>query len=218
MDGRCPEQAVWILWFEAELKGALGSAEGIRALAQAAVRLAEPPTIVCEIVAALALCEALAGEHEWQTLLDTAENALRLIRAQRAMQFILPIPLAHIGTAQLELGNLNASRAAAELGIAFMRSSESAWSPHSYAVLARAQLALAEPAVDIAATLDEYATLLTRTGFHLYEGELHELCARLAAREGHHAEQTAALRRAHDCYTHFGMTAHLAGLQRDFGL
>ncbi len=82
--------------------------------------------------------------------------------------------------------------------------------PHSYAVLARAQLALDEPAADIARTLDEYAALLERTEFHLFEGELHELRARLADREGQQAEKTAALQRAHDCYTRFGMTAQAA--------
>ncbi len=87
-----------------------------------------------------------------------------------------------------------------------MRTSKSALIPHSYAVLARAQLALVEPAANIAATLDEYAALLERTGFHLYAGELHELRARLAEREGHQADRTAALQRAFDSYTQFGMT------------
>lgn len=49
--------------------------------------------------------------------------------------------------------------------------------------------------------------LLERTGFHLYEGELHELRARLADREGRETEKSAALERARDCYTRFGMTA-----------
>ena len=120
---------------EAELKGALGSAEGLGTLAQAAVRLAEPLSIANEIVATLALCEALAAEHEWQTLLDTAENALRLIHAQRALQLILPIPLAYIGRAQLELGNLDESRAAAQEGVTFMRKSKAAFNPRCYAVL-----------------------------------------------------------------------------------
>src|SRR6266851_4167503 len=89
----------------------------------------------------------------------------------------------------------------------FVRESKGAWSPHSYAVLARAQLALGEPAADIGRTLDEYAALLESTEFHLFEGELHELRARLAEREGRHAERAAALQRAYDCYTRFGMTA-----------
>ncbi len=91
-----------------------------------------------------------------------------------------------------------------------MRKSKYAWSPHSYAVLARAQLALAEPAADIARTLDDYAALLARTEFHLFEGELYELRAHLAEREGPQSERTAALQRAGDCYTGFSMTAQAA--------
>ena len=78
---------------------------------------------------------------------------------------------------------------------------------HCYAVLARVQLALAEPAADIAHTLDEYDALLIRTGARVYEGELHELRARLAEREGQLAKRAAALNRAFECYTRFGMTA-----------
>ena len=163
-------------------------------------------------------CYSLAYDREWQPSLDVATDTLRLIRARGALRLFEPSFLAHIGTAHLELGNVPAGRAAALEGVTFMREAKCALSPHSYAVLARARLALAEPAADIVATLDEYAALLERTGFHLYEGELHEMRARLAARESHHAEQTAALTYAHDCYVQFGMTAHLARLQRDFGL
>ena len=137
-----------------------------------------------------------------------------------AMTFIFPpqvsqisisiLNTALIGTAELELGNLEAGRAAAQEGVHFMRESQALFNPHGYVVLARAQLALSEPAADIASTLDEYEALLTRTGFHLYEGELHELRARLAEREGQQAEHLAALARAHDCYTRFGMTAQAA--------
>jgi hypothetical protein len=64
--------------------------------------------------------------------------------------------------------------------------------------MAPARPRLAEPAADIARTLDQYAALLGRTAFHLYEGELHELRARLASRQGHQAEKAAAFQRARD--------------------
>lgn len=99
----------------------------------------------------------------------------------------------------------------------FIRTSKGVWNPHSYAVLVRAQLELNEPAADIARTLDEYAALLERTGFHLYEGELHELRARLADREGQEAEKTAALKRARDSYTRFGMTAQALRVAQAMG-
>ena len=79
-------------------------------------------------------------------------------------------------------------------------------------MLARAQLALGEPAADIARPLAEYVALLERTEYRLFEGERHEPRARLADREGHQAETAAALQRARDCYTRFGMTAHAARL------
>ena len=202
---------------EAELQHNLGNSDGMRALAHAAARLAEHLGVGNEILAAHILCYALACEHEWQPVLDAASDALRLIRERGAMRLHEPMFLAHVGAAQLELGNLAAGRAAAAEGVVSMRESQSAWNPHCYAVLARAQLALGEPTADIASTLDEYAALLERTGFHLFEGELHELRARLADREGHQAEQAAALQRAHDCYTRFGMTAHAARVAKEIG-
>jgi hypothetical protein len=150
-------------------------------------------------------------------LLEAAGDTLRLIRERSALRLDEPVCLAQIGTAELELGNLKPGRAAAEEGVVFMRESKSVWNPRSYAVLARAQLALGEPAADIASTLDEYAALLERTEFHLFEGELYELRARLAEREGHQAEQTAALQRAHDCYTRFGMTAQATRVKEAMG-
>jgi hypothetical protein len=133
----------------------------MRTLAHAATRLAENLGVGNEIVAALATCVALACDGEWRPLLDTAGAALRLSRERGAIRLSEPSFLAHIGTAQLELGNLTAGLAAAEDGVAFIRESKGV-SPHSYAVFAR-------PA-DIASTLDEYAALLERTEFHLFEG------------------------------------------------
>jgi adenylate cyclase len=210
LDNGYPEQAMWELSFGADFKYALGSCDGMRALAHTATRLAEHLGVANEINAAFAQCAAPACEREWQLVLNTASNALRLIRERGATRLFEPNFLAHIGTAQLELGNLEAGRAAAAEGVVFMRASQCAYNPHSYAVLARAQLALGEPTADIVSTLDEYAVLLERTEFHLYEGELHELRAQLAEREGREAEKTAALQRAHDCYLRFGMTAQAA--------
>jgi adenylate cyclase len=210
LDSGYPEVALWMLFGGSELKYALGNCDGLRALAQAAARLAEPFGVANEILAASTLCDALACEHEWQPLLDAANDALCLIRERSAGRPLEPMFLAFIGAAQLALGNLEAGRAAAAEGVAFIRAFQSVRNPHSYVVLARAQLALGEPADDITSTLDEYAALLERTELHLFEGELYELRARLAEREGHEAEKTAALRRAQDCYTRFGMTAQAA--------
>jgi hypothetical protein len=137
-------------------------------------------------------------------LLDAAGDSLRLIRERGALRLAEPSFLAHLGSAQIGLGDLEAGRAAAEEGVILMRESKSAWSPHSYAVLARAQLELHAPAADITRTLDEYAGLLERMEFHLFEGELYELRGRLAHREGRHVERAVAVQRAYDCYASFG--------------
>jgi len=212
-----PEQALWTLLVETELKHALNIPDGMRALAHTAARLAEPLGVGNEIFSTMVLCYILAREHDWSPLLDAASEALRLIRERGAMRLAESLFLAHIGAAQLALGNPEAGRAAAVEGVACMLASQSAYNPRSYAVLARAQLALNEPAADIASTLDEYAALLERTGFHLYEGELHELRTQLAEREGHETEKAAALRRAHDCYNRFGMTAQAARVAKELG-
>ena len=212
-----PEQALWTSAFEMELRYALGNTEGVYELAQLATRLAENLGATNELCAATSRSEALACAENWGSVSDLATDTLQRVRAHGAGRLWEPKVPALIGTAELKRGNSATSRVAAQEGVAFMRESQSAWNPHCYAVLAHAQLALTEPAADIAATLDEYEALLTRTGHHLYEGELHELRAKLAAREGHPAERTAALARAHACYTRFGMltqAARIAGLQQ----
>ena len=60
----------------------------------------------------------------------------------------------------------------------------------------KGRLSFLELAADILATLGEYAALIARTEFHLYEDELKELRARLAEREGHQVGRAAALARA----------------------
>ena len=118
--------------------------------------------------------------------------------------------LTQVAIAQLELGNLIAGRVAAQEAVDHMRECSNAFNPHAYAVLARSQFALARSVIEITGTLDEYTALLARTKFHVYEGELHESRARLAEREGRRAERAAALHRAYECYTRFGMAAQAA--------
>ena len=207
------ENAVYCISVEMELRYALRDTTGLHALAQTAARLAENLGTLTEIVAAISCCDALACDRDWDALRVTGTDMIRMLRECNIGRVYEPRLLALVGTAELERGNPEASRAAAHEGVLIMCESQSVWNPHSYAVLARAQLVLAEPVADIAGTLDEYEVLLTRTGFHVYAGELHELRelrARLAEREGQQAERAAALARAHDCYTRFGMTGHAA--------
>jgi hypothetical protein len=217
LDGGYRNDAFIVLSVEAQFKYDIGSCDGMRPLAQTAMRLAENLGVGNEIFAAIAQCAALACDREWQPLLDAAGDGLRLIRERGAQRLYQPIFLAHIGTAQLELGNLEAGCEAAREGVVLMRESKGALNPHCYAVLARAQLELREPAANIASTLDEYAALLERTEFHLFEGELHELRARLADREGRHADKIASLKRAFECYTSFGMTTQASRVKEALG-
>jgi hypothetical protein len=113
LDSGYPEQALWMVAVGPALKYALGSSDGIRALAQAAMRLAENLGVGNEVVAAIASCAVLACDREWQALLEAAGDAWGLIRERGAIRLCEPSFLAHIGTAQLELGNLAVGRAAA---------------------------------------------------------------------------------------------------------
>ena len=201
IDAGHPEQALWGLSYEVELRFALGHDEGIRALAQTAIRLAENLGALNEIIAAIVRSDALAFDNDWRASSELANETLRGVRQRGANRPREPRLLTQVAMAQLELGNLEAGRAAAQEAVDHVREYQTAFNPHGYAVLARAQLALAEPTADITSTLDEYAALLVRSQFHVYEGELHELRARLAEREGQQSDLAAALTLSQDCYT-----------------
>jgi len=58
-----------------------------------------------------------------------------MIRERGAQRMFEPIFLAHMRAAQLELGNLEAGRAAAQEGMSLMRETKGASCPLGYAVL-----------------------------------------------------------------------------------
>ena len=209
LDCGYPEQAMWAAWCEANLRSALGKG-GIDALAQWIAPLTERFGVAAAVILEATRCNALTADHAWQTVVETGATGLCLIRERSAMHPMQPFFLAHTANAHLELGEALLGRTEALAGVDYMRETHSVFDPHCYAVLARAQLELREPEPDIASTLDEYAALIERTGFHIYEGEMHELRARLAEREGRQADRAAALAIAHDCYTRFGMTGQAA--------
>ena len=185
---------MWAAWCEANLRSALGTG-GIDALAQWIAPLTEPFGVVGAVILAATRCNAL--------------TALRLIRERGAVHPVQPFFLTHTANAHLELGAAPLGRTDALAGVDYMRETKSVFDPHSYAVLARAQLELREPATAIASTLDEYAALIERTGFHIYEGEMHELHAPGRARRSAWVIDSA-LARAHECYTRFGMAVQAA--------
>ena len=199
------ENAIFALFLELELRYALGRFDDAYTRIRMAEQWARNKGFMWELITMVATCDALLGAEDWQVLRANATAALEQIREQ-GLAIHAPRFRAHLGIAELARGNASAAREAALAGVQGMRDMQAVWNPHSYAVLARAQLALAEPTSAISETLDEYEAVLQRTGFHIYDGEMHDLRARLAAREGHEAERSAALARAHDCYTRFGMT------------
>jgi len=212
--GGYPEQALWAAAWEMELRYALGIIDGVRVLALAATQLAEKLGDINDVLAKTIMCDALACDGSWVEVSNIASDTLHRVRESGIGTNWISRLLAHIAIAHLERGNSEAACAAALEGVEFMRKTQSVWNPHCYAVLIRARLALAQPAANIAHTLDEYEALLSRTGFHIYKGELHELRARLAEREGWRAECVAALARAHDCYSGFGMSAQASRIER----
>jgi hypothetical protein len=205
-----PEQAMWAAIWEIELRYALGNTDGVRDIPRIATQLAENLGAVNEVLAAICQCDARACDSDWNALSELATVQLHRLRKQGAGRNREPRLLALIGTAQLELGNLERGRDAARQCVAFIRESHSGINPHGYAVLARAQLALHESAADIAGALAEYESVLTHSGFRVYAGELHELRACLAEREGPTRERAAALALAHTGYTRFGRATQAA--------
>jgi class 3 adenylate cyclase len=176
-----PEQALWCVIGEAELRRALDRWDDSLGLTAAAMRLAENLAAGGEVLARVTLCDELACHRDWPALLEAATNALDFVRESGALRLHEATFLGHIGEARLELGELEAARAAAQEGVDFIRGAQGFWRPHAYAVLARIQLARGEPREKTANTLDEYAAVLDRTEMNVLQGELDELRARVAA-------------------------------------
>ena len=209
-DAGYPEQALWTLYAEAELKFHARRPDGAGALAENALSLAARLGVGNELMAALAVCAVLECERDWLALRDAAMKALAALRERGALRLVEAIFLAHLGVAELELGNVSESRIAAAAGVEFMRTSSSLINPHSYAVLARAQLALGETTAAITQILDEYAIVLIRTECNLLRTDLLDLRAQLALREGDVEASAALLRDAAESRAQFGVTSTAA--------
>ncbi|MGE3568827.1 MAG: adenylate/guanylate cyclase domain-containing protein [Gammaproteobacteria bacterium] len=211
------ENAFFSLALEIDLRYGLGRGEDAAMRVEVTSRWSRNMGVMWELVATIAQCDALLYGEDWTALIATASAALERIGELGAGEIYAPRFHALLASAQLGLGNAIAARESAGAGVQLMRDSGGVWNPHAYALLARAQLALGEPRAAIDDTLDEYEALLERTGFGLYAGELHELRAELAGREGDRQARLAALQTAHDEYARFGMstrTARVAALIR----
>jgi len=187
-----------ILWsapHEAKFLRALHRDPDLRALAGSVADVLRTPggrADTNRVFASEVLFLLHASNLDWGAALDEATLAFGLIRERGANKPFESQVLANIACAQLELGNLQAARAAASEAIECLRSSGVILLPGAYSALARVQLALDEPAADIAVTLEEYAAVLARAGLDLCQGELAELQAGLAARENRTASDPSA--------------------------
>lgn len=205
-----PEQALWIIYGEAEARYHAGHFEGARGLADAARWLVARLGVGNELMGAMAICMSLACESDWPALEAATERAIDLIETSGAMRPVVALFRGLRGTALAALGDLPGARVQARRGVDYMRESACYINPHAYGVLARLDIALGAPAAGLTALLDEYGLLLERTGYGLFEGELEELRGSLAAREGDRAAAGAAFRRAGAIYGRFGMAAAAA--------
>ncbi|MCP5200684.1 MAG: AAA family ATPase [Gammaproteobacteria bacterium] len=210
-----PEMALWLAGYEVELKLALEESKGLENLARLQAAWAENQGMLSRVNAAVCQCDLQASNRAWSIVLRIVDETLNEIELSGVGELFRPRLLALRGGAQLAMGNPKAARSAALEGVAFMRDTHSAWNLRSYAVLARAQLALDEPGAAVAATLDEYAGVLERTGFAIYEGESQELRAALAERDGDQAARSTALEQALACYTRFGMDAQAHRVEQE---
>lgn len=218
VDNGFPDAEIWWLWLESEPRCALGGVTGAPLSAPTTITRVETLGLGNEVIAILIRCYTFAVNGAWEDLLATASEGLQLSRDAASFRAVDAQFFAHVARATLEIGQFENARDVAEAGVRLMRESKCVSHPQGHAMLARAQIALRESAVAIAATLDEYASLLAQMEFHLFEGELHELRAQLADRECHRAEQMASIALARDCYARFGMATHVARIDRVTGL
>jgi hypothetical protein len=211
------EMILWLfLTYESELIRIAGSDDALRRLAADCARAftrVDARTGLNRIIASVLSSALNAADLKWGAALVDAREALRAQEAYGAHPGEASV-FEHIARAQLSLGDPSAGRAAVAQGVSRMKESGSIYRPGVCGVLARAQLALHESAADIRPTLDEYESLLTRTGLRLLQGELHEIRAELAAREGATAERVQALKTAGALYAQMGLTAK-ANAMRD---
>jgi hypothetical protein len=202
------EQTVWAIVEGAWLDLVGGTGGGFQARAREAQSRAEHLGAANQSLAALALCRALAIDGDWQGVLETASVALRNGREARAGLFVEVGLLSSVSQAELELGRPDAARAAASEAVEQMQSYAYLYWLIPYRDLARAQLALGEPRVEVEQTLDAFLQTIEQTDQRVFEGLMHELRAELAEREGDSAGRAQSLQHALDAYESFGITAH----------
>ncbi len=212
-----PEQALWLSWLESELKVVTRISGGTPELAKQAAELPVPRGLSNYVLAHLVLCDELFCSRKWQQLRDTAARIAELMQERNALVTLIPMFLAHQGNAWLALDDAPRARELAREGIAFMEESCSMWRPDVYVLMARAQLALGEPAATITASLATCEEVLLRCGFDVWVGEVYEMRAELAAREHDRAAHDAALAQAYASYRRFGLTEREDALRRKAG-
>jgi adenylate cyclase len=210
-----PEMVSWFAMNEGILGTVLGESRDLERRAREALRIAEHQNTHTQSVAQHAWSSALAVSGRWEELLRVCSEGLREIERTNSTRWFELQGIYYLSWAQLELGQHRAARASASRAVALMEEREFYYVPRPYAVLARAQMALDEPAEAIGATLDEYAAVLTQRRLRLFEPELHELHARLASSVGEQDRAAAELEHACRLYRQVGATRHAERLARE---
>jgi adenylate cyclase len=210
-----PEMVSWFAMNKGILATVLGESRDLERSAQEALRIAEHQNTHTQSVARHAWSSALAVSGRWEELLRVCSEGLREIERTNSTRWFELQGIYYLSWAQLELGQHRAARASASRAVALMEEREFYYVPRPYAVLARAQMALDEPAEAIGATLDEYAAVLTQRRLRLFEPELHELHARLASSVGEQDRAAAELEHACRLYRQVGATRHAERLARE---
>lgn len=214
LDSDNPEQALWALYWEYELRFALRDTSRVHALAHSMAALAENLGAINEMLAAIPRCDAFISNADWPAALELATTMLDWVRARGVGRFWEPHWLATIATIQLARGEPEAAREAAAGGVAIVDGTRMYWSLHAHAALARAQIQAGDPARSVDTTLDEYDARIEETGYRIYEGDLHEIRAQLAAGQGRADVSARAFGLAAECYMRFGMTDQVSRLAK----
>ncbi|MFT5696642.1 MAG: hypothetical protein ACI9QQ_002624, partial [Myxococcota bacterium] len=171
-----PEVAVWARWCQIMIAQQKGETAKVSLWARDARELAGEQRGLTGIAARIGHARALGIEGNAQAHLDLSREALMLIRERRDAGCFEPDALDVLSSAHFGLGEFAEARAAAAEGVALMGARKTyGMGMGAFGPLARAQLALGEPAADIHRTLDEWSAVITYTGIHLYDAELAKL-------------------------------------------
>jgi len=182
LDHGYPEMVVWIRWDQLQIAAALRDEDGAAAWARESREHAEGLGSFSIMMSGVALARELGFAGDPKAKLEMVRDALEVVRDLGASSNETEA-LQMVAEAQLALGQVDAARRSAAQSTALTTERGTyGFSLPAFGTLARAQLALGEPAAEIERTLDAYAAAIEHTGMRVWERELAELRESLAER------------------------------------